>query len=80
MAYFRKRQGKKGVRWQAVIRKGGRRSQVATFRTKGEAEEWANEVELAISKGKYLPSHEAKRRTVRNLDLPALTGPVVELV
>ncbi len=50
MAYFRKRQGKKRVRWQAVIRKGGRRGQVATFRTKGEAEEWANEVELAISK------------------------------
>ncbi len=67
MAYFRKRQGKKGTRWQAVIRKGGRRSQVETFRTKGEAEEWANEIELAISKGKYLPSHEAKRRTVRNL-------------
>ena len=67
MAYFRKRQGKKGVRWQAVIRKGGRRSQVATFRTKGEAEEWANEVELAISKGGYLPSYEAKRRTVKDL-------------
>ncbi len=67
MAYFRKRQGKKGVRWQAVIRRGDRHSQVATFRTKGEAEEWANEVELAISKGKYLPSHEAKRRTVRDL-------------
>ncbi len=67
MAYFRKRQGKKGVRWQAVIRKGGRRSQVATFRTKGEAEEWANEIELAISKGTYLPTHEAKRRTVRDL-------------
>ncbi len=67
MAYFRKRQGKKGIRWQAVIRKGGRRSQVATFRTKGEAEEWANEVELAISRGKYLPSHEAKRRSVRDL-------------
>jgi len=67
MAYFRKRQGKKGIRWQAVIRKGGRRSQVATFRTKGEAEEWANGIELAISKGTYLPSHEARKRTVRDL-------------
>ncbi|MCH7502176.1 MAG: site-specific integrase [Proteobacteria bacterium] len=67
MAYFRKRHGKKGVRWQAVIRKGGRRSQVATFRTKGEAEEWANQIELAISKGSFLPTYEAKRRTVRDL-------------
>jgi integrase len=67
MAYFRKRQGKKGIRWQAVIRRGGRRSQVATFRTKGEAEEWANGIELAISKGTYLPSHEARKRTVRDL-------------
>ena len=67
MAYFRKRPGKKGVRWQAVIRKGGRRSQVGTFRTKGEAEEWARNIEAAISKGSYLPSYEAKRRTVREL-------------
>ena len=67
MAYFRKRQGKKGIRWQAVIRKGSRRSQVATFRTKGEAEDWANGIELAISKGTYLPSHEARKRTVQDL-------------
>lgn len=67
MAYFRKRKGKKGITWQAVIRMGGRRSQVATFRTKGEAEEWARETESAISKGKYLPSYEAKRRTVKEL-------------
>jgi len=67
MAYFRKRQGKKGIRWQAVIRKGSRRSRVATFRTKGEAEVWANEIELAISKGSYLPSHEARKRSVADL-------------
>ena len=67
MAYFRKRQCKKGTRWQAVVRKGGRRSQVATFRTKGEAEEWANGIELAISKGAHLPSYEARKRTVRDL-------------
>jgi len=67
MAYFRKRQGKKGTRWQAVIRRGGRRSQVATFRTKGEAEEWARGIETAISKGGYLPTYEAKRRTVKDL-------------
>ena len=67
MAYFRKRQGKKGIRWQAVIRKGSRRSQVATFRTKGEAEDWANGIELAISRGTYLPSYEARKRTVRDL-------------
>jgi integrase len=67
MAYFRKRKGKKGTRWQAVIRMGGRRSQVSTFRTKGEAEEWARGIETAISKGGYLPTYEAKRRTVKDL-------------
>ena len=67
MAYFRKRKGKKGTRWQAVIRLGGRRPQSATFRTKGEAEDWAREIETAISKGRYLPSYEAKRRTVKDL-------------
>jgi len=67
MAYFRKRQGKKGIRWQAVIRMGGRRTQVATFRTKGEAEEWSRGIETAISKGSYLPTYEAKRRTVKDL-------------
>ena len=67
MAYLRKRKGKKGTRWQAVIRMGGRRSQVSTFRTKGEAEDWARGIETAISKGSYLPTFEAKRRTVRDL-------------
>jgi integrase len=67
MAYFRKRKGKKGITWQAVIRMGGCRPQSATFRTKGEAEDWARETETAISKGKYLPSFEAKRRTVKDL-------------
>ena len=67
MAYFRKRRGKKRVTWQAVIRLGGHRPQVATFRTKGQAEEWAREIETAIIKGRHLPSYEAKRRTVRDL-------------
>ena len=67
MAYFRKRKGKRGITWQAVIRTGGRKPQVATFRTKGEAEDWAREIETAISKGGYLLSYEAKRRTVKDL-------------
>jgi hypothetical protein len=67
MAYFRKRSGKKGIRWQAVVRKCGHVPQVETFRTKGEAEQWARGLETAISKGGYLPTYEAKRRTVRDL-------------
>jgi len=46
---------------------GGQRSQVTTCRTKSEAEEWARGIETAITKGSYLPTFEAKRRTVRDL-------------
>lgn len=67
MAYFRKRKGKLGTRWQAVVRRGGQRPQVETFRTKGEAQVWATEQERAINRGKHLPSSESKRRSVRDL-------------
>ena len=65
MAYLRKREGKLGTRWQAVVRKGDQKPQTHTFRTKGEALAWATAIEGAIDQGKYLPSKEAKRRTVR---------------
>ena len=67
MAYFRKRVGKRGTSWQAIVRKGGHRPQSQSFRTKGEAKAWAIAIEGAINQGKHLPSREAKRRTVRDL-------------
>jgi integrase len=38
-----------------------------SFRTKTEANAWATSVEDAINKDEYLPSPEAKRRTVREM-------------
>ncbi len=67
MAYFRKRVGKRGIRWQATIRKGGQKPQTQSFRTKGEAKAWATAIEGAINQGQLMPSKEAKRRTVRDL-------------
>ncbi|MCH9003836.1 MAG: site-specific integrase [Proteobacteria bacterium] len=67
MAYFRKREGKRGTRWQATIRKGGQKPQTQSFRTKGEAKAWATAIEAAINQGQLMPSKEAKRRTVRDL-------------
>ena len=66
MATIRKRVGPKGVRYMAVVRREGQ-SQTATFPTKSEASKWAGLIEAAITKGKHLPTPEAKRRTVREL-------------
>ena len=67
MAYYRKREGKRGIRWQATVRKGGQKPQTQSFRTKGEAMAWATAIEAAINQGQLMPSKEAKRRTVRDL-------------
>jgi integrase len=66
MATLRKRQGKNGIRWNAIVRKDGQ-VQSSTFRTKSEAKVWASAVETEIERGNKLPSSEAKRRTVREL-------------
>jgi integrase len=66
MATIRKREGPKGVRYMAVVRREGQ-TRTATFRTKSEAKKWAGLIEAAITKGKHLPNPEAKRRTVRDL-------------
>jgi len=63
MATIRKR----GSRYQAVVRMGGQRPMYGSFRTKTEAKAWATSVEDAINKDEYLPSPEAKRRTVREM-------------
>ncbi len=67
MATIRKRPGKRGIRWQAIVRIGGHRTQRETFSTKAAAQNWARTTESAIVDGKRLPTREAKRRTVRDL-------------
>lgn len=66
MARIRKRDGKKGVRYQAEVRLEGQ-SRTATFRTKSEALKWAGVIEAEITKGKHLPPPESKRKTVEDL-------------
>ena len=66
MATIRKRKGKKGVRWNVMVRRDGQ-SHSATFATKSEAQAWAAVVEGAIVEGKYLPTSEARRRTVKDM-------------
>ncbi|MEL6949133.1 MAG: site-specific integrase [Pseudomonadota bacterium] len=63
MATIRKREGKRGVRWQAGVRRDGK-VQWASFRTKGEAQQWARERETAIDQGRYFETPEARRRTL----------------
>ncbi len=66
MAQIRKRAGKTGTRYMAVVRREGQ-SRTATFRTKSEALKWAGVIEAEITKGKHLPPTESKRRSVRDL-------------
>jgi integrase len=66
MSQIRKREGKNGVRYMAVVRREGQ-SRTATFRTKSEAQKWAKNIEVAIDQGKHLPPTESKRKTVRQL-------------
>ena len=67
MATIRKRPGKRGVRWQAIVRIGGHPTQRETFSTKTAAQSWARTTESAIVDGRRFPTREAKRRTVRDL-------------
>ncbi len=67
MATIRKRPGKRGVRWQAIVRIGGHPTQRETFSTKTAAQSWARTTETAIVDGRRFPNREAKRRTVRDL-------------
>ena len=66
MAQIRKREGKNGTRYMAVVRREGQ-SRAATFRTKSEALKWAGLIEADITKGKHLPPTESKRKSVRDL-------------
>ncbi|MDA0706884.1 MAG: site-specific integrase [Proteobacteria bacterium] len=66
MSQIRKREGKGGTRYMAVVRREGQ-SRSATFRAKSEALKWAGLIEADITKGKHLPPTESKRKSVRDL-------------
>jgi len=64
MATFRQRDS--GY-WQAIVRRKGHPDQSKTFRTKTEAEAWAQAVEADMRRGLYHSTSEAERMTVGEL-------------
>lgn len=66
MATIVKREGKRGVRWQAGVRFDGQ-VKWATFRTQGEAKKWAAKIETDIDEGKHFETAEAKKKTVKEM-------------
>ena len=68
MATLRERKTRKGERrWQALVRRQGLPDKVATFRTKREAERWAQIEEGDIAAARHLPGLAAERHTVGQL-------------
>ena len=66
MATILKRNGARGVTWQAKVRKTGQRAVTKSFKRKVDAEAWAAEVERDFRLGR-LVSREAERRTLADL-------------
>lgn len=66
MAQIRKREGKTGVRYMAVVRRDGHQ-RTATFKTKSEAKDWASVTESKILQGIHLPWRESGERTVDDM-------------
>lgn len=65
MATIRKRPGPRGKTvWQVQIIRHGYARRYRTFDTKGQAEEWAREIERAMARGTVLPSREEERVTL----------------
>lgn len=65
MATIRKRPGRLGKTvWQVQIIRHGYSRRYRTFDTKGQAEEWAREIERAMARGTVLPSREEERITL----------------
>jgi len=67
MAWIQKVEGKRGVRWKAVIRRRGYPSTSETFDRKTDAEKWARSVEAKIEAGKFQDQSQARRYTVGDL-------------
>ena len=66
MATIRRRNGKKGDRWQAGVRHDGH-VQWATFRTKSDAVSWARALEAAIDQGRHVDTPKARQKTLKDL-------------
>ncbi|MBU2766531.1 site-specific integrase [Acidithiobacillus ferrivorans] len=66
MATFKKREGKKGVRWQAIVRRRGSVDLVQTFGTQKEAEVWARKQEVAIDEGRQPIGRDHAKMTLHD--------------
>ena len=65
MATIRKRPGPHGKTvWQVQIIRYGYLRRYRTFDTKGQAQEWAREIERSMARGTVLPSREEERFTL----------------
>lgn len=53
MVRYNKRENKKGVSYQAIIRVKGYETLCKTFKLKSDAQEWAEPIEYAMKKGSY---------------------------
>jgi integrase len=67
VATIRKREGKRGTTWQAIVRKKDSRPITKSFRLKRDAEDWATSVEDALNKDEFVPTPEGRRRTIRDM-------------
>lgn len=65
MATFEKRVGKSGKStWRARVRKQCGPAQTKSFARKVDAQEWARSIEHKLDVGEYVPSSEARKRTL----------------
>ena len=67
MAWIQKVEGKRGVRWKAVVRRRGYPPTSETFDRKTDAEKWARGIEAKIEAGKFRDESQARRHTVGEL-------------
>ena len=68
MAYIQERKTADGrVTYRAQVRLKGFEIQTATFERKTDAKRWASSKESALKEGRYSPSSESKKRTVKEL-------------
>jgi integrase len=67
MAWIQKVEGKRAVRWKAVIRRRGYPATSETFDRKTDADKWARGIEARIEAGKFQDQSQARRYTVGDL-------------
>lgn len=64
MAVIEKREGKRGVRWRAMIRVKPYKSVSKTFKRLTDARRWADKTELELREGRYTLSVESEKHTL----------------